>query len=126
MLTTSAIQRLKSVFRGELLADGDPGYDDARKVFNAAIDRRPGLIARCTGPDDVAEALSFARSQGWPVSVRGAGHNVAGFAICDDGIAIDLSAMKRIVVDETARTVRVEAGATWGEGARHGRGDDGG
>jgi hypothetical protein len=56
-LTTSAIQRLKSVFRGELLAEGDPGYDDARKVFNAAIDRRPGLIARCTGPDDVAEAV---------------------------------------------------------------------
>jgi FAD/FMN-containing dehydrogenase len=115
MIATSAINQLKSKFRGELLAHGDQGYDSARRVFNAMIDRRPGLIARCTTSEDVARAVSFAREQGALVAVRGAGHNVAGFAVCDEGIVIDLSPMKKVVVDPAAHTVRAEAGTTWGE-----------
>ncbi len=91
MITASATNRLKSDFRGELLTRGDEGYDSARRVFNAMIDRRPGLIARCTSSGDVARVVNFAREQGALVSVRGAGHNIAGFAVCDEGIVIDLS-----------------------------------
>ena len=98
-----------------MLTPGDPGYDTARTVFNGAIDRHPAAIARCTGPDDVIQAVNFARDQGVLVSVRGTGHNVAGYAVCDDGLVIDLSRMKGIDVDPAARTVRVEAGCNWGE-----------
>lgn len=115
MIAGSAINQLTSSFAGELLARGDPGYDAARRVFNAMIDRRPGLIARCTSPTDVIQAMNFAREQGTLVSVRGAGHNVAGFAVCDEGVVIDLSPMKEIAVDPATRTVRAEAGTTWGE-----------
>ena len=115
MLTTSTFQELKSGFRGDLIAPGDPRYDEARTVFNAAIDRRPALIARCTDPDDVVRAVKFARSEGLTLSVRGTGHNVAGFAVCDGGLVIDLSRMKGVVVDPSERTVRAEGGCTWGE-----------
>ena len=115
MITASATNRLKSDFRGELLTRRDQGYDSARKVFNAMINRYPGLIARCTSSGDVAQVVNFAREQGALVSVRGAGHNIAGFAVCDEGIVIDLSPMKKIVVDPTAHAVRAEAGTTWGE-----------
>src|SRR5438552_246663 len=115
MIAASAISQLKPNFHGELLGPGDPDYDAARKVFNAMIDRRPGLIARCTSVEDVIQAVSFARKQNVPLSVRCAGHNVAGYAVCDAGVVIDLSAMKKITVDPKARTVRAEAGLTWGE-----------
>lgn len=115
MITSAAVQRLKSRFRGELISPGDEQYDEARGVFNAMIDRRPGLIARCAGADDVTEAVNLAREEKLLVSVRGTGHNVAGFAVCDDGLVIDLSQLKGISVDSTARTVRVEAGCNWGE-----------
>jgi len=115
MIPSSAVERLKLRFRGELLTPGDPGYDTARRVFNGAIDRHPALIARCTGPDDVIEALSVARDAHQLVAVRGTGHNVAGYAVCDDGLVIDLSPMKAITVDPAAKTVRVEAGCNWGE-----------
>ena len=115
MLTTSSFRELKSGFRGDLIAPGDPPYDEARAVFNAAIDRHPTLIARCADPDDVVRAVKFARSEGLALSVRGTGHNVAGFAVCDGGLVIDLSSMKRVAVDSSERTVRAEGGCTWGE-----------
>src|SRR5262245_22075073 len=115
MLDSSTVYDLKSRFRGELIAPGDPQYDGARAVFNATIDRRPALIARCAGPDDVIQAVNFARQQSLLVSVRSTGHNVAGFAVCDNGLVIDLSQMKGIAVDSTARTVRTEGGCNWGE-----------
>lgn len=115
MITGSAINGLKARFRGELLTPGEPGYDTARTVFNAAINRRPALIARCSSPDDVVAALTLARDEQLPVSVRCSGHNIAGFAVCDAGVVIDLSPMKAIDVDREARTVRAGAGLTWGE-----------
>ncbi len=115
MIAVSAVSQLKSNFRGELIAPGDLGYDAARTVFNITIDRRPALIARCASPDDVAQSVNFARQQSLLVAIRGTGHNVAGFAVCDDGLVIDLSSMKGITIDAPERTVRVEAGCTWGE-----------
>jgi FAD/FMN-containing dehydrogenase len=115
MLGASSVERLKSRFRGELLIPGDQGYDAARAVFNAAIDRRPAIIARCTGPDDVRAAVDFAREHRLLLAVRSTGHNVAGFSVCQDGLVIDLSRMKEIAVDAAAKTVRVGAGCNWGE-----------
>ena len=83
MITSSTIKQLKSHFRGELIVPGDEQYDAARAVFNAAIDRRPALIACCVDPDDVIQAVHFARKENLLVAVRGTGHNVAGFAVCD-------------------------------------------
>ena len=114
-MASSSVQQMKSEFRGDLIVPGDEQYDTARMVFNAAINRRPALIARCEGADDVIRAVNFAREANLLVAVRGTGHNVAGFAVCDDGLVIDLSRMKAIMVDPSARTVRVEAGCNWGE-----------
>lgn len=102
-------------FTGRVFVRGDDGYDEARRVWNGAIDRRPGAIARCTGVADVVAALRYAREQGFPVAVRGGGHGVAGTAVCDDGIVIDLSPMKGIRVDPERRLARVQAGVLWGE-----------
>jgi FAD/FMN-containing dehydrogenase len=115
MITPTAIGALQPRFRGELVSPGDPQYDAARAVFNAMIDRRPALIARCAGAADVVEALGFARAQGVPISVKCTGHNIGGFAVCDDGVVIDLSRMKEIAVDPVRETVRVAAGCNWGE-----------
>jgi FAD/FMN-containing dehydrogenase len=115
MFRASAIDELRSKFQGQLISPGDAPYDAARTVFNAAIDRRPALIARCAGSGDVVQAVNFARGENLLVSVRGTGHNVAGFAVCDDGLVIDLSGMKDIVVNPAERTVRVEGGCNWGE-----------
>jgi FAD/FMN-containing dehydrogenase len=101
-------------FRGAQLRPGDPGYDDARRVFNGAIDRRPALIARCAGASDVAAAIALARTSGVPLAVHGGGHGVAGHAVCDGGVMLDLRPMDGIAVDPRARTARVEAGCTWG------------
>jgi FAD/FMN-containing dehydrogenase len=114
-MIASVVHELKSHFEGELITAGDQGYDAARAVFNVAIDRRPALIARCASADDVIQAVNFAREQNLLVAVRGTGHNVAGFAVCDDGIVIDLSQMKGITVDAAARTFRAEGGCNWGE-----------
>ena len=111
----SVIQAFKSRFAGSILTPADLEYDSARRVFNAMIDRRPALIARCANTADVVEAVNFARTWNVPVSIRSTGHNVAGYAVCEGGIVIDLSPMKRIVFDETACTVHVEAGCTWGD-----------
>jgi len=102
-------------FGGELLRDGDPGYDDARRVFNAGIDRRPALIARCTGAADVIAAIGFARDMGLQVSVRGGGHSVAGHAVVEGGLMIDLRPMNRVRVDPEQRTAWCGGGANWGE-----------
>jgi FAD/FMN-containing dehydrogenase/DNA-binding HxlR family transcriptional regulator len=102
-------------FEGRVLLPGDPGYDEARAVWNAAIDRRPALIAGCTGPADVAAAIRFARDRDLPITVRGGGHSVAGTSVCDDGVVIDLSPMKAIHVNPRARTAGAEAGLRWGE-----------
>lgn len=115
MITASALARLASSFRGTLITPDGPDYDSARKVFNGMIDRRPALIARCASADDVALAVTFARAEGTLVSVRCAGHNIAGYAVCDGGIVIDLSPMKGLSIDVDERTVRAEAGLNWGE-----------
>jgi FAD/FMN-containing dehydrogenase len=102
-------------FRGAILRPGQQGYDEARRVWNGAIDRHPRMIARCTGTADVAAAVRFAAERGLLVAVRGGGHGVAGMATCDDGIVIDCSPMKGIRVDPPARTVRAQPGVLWGE-----------
>lgn len=102
-------------FRGALLRPGEEGYDEARRVWNGAIDRRPALIARCAGADDVATAVRLGRERNLPISVRGGGHAVAGHAVCDGGLMIDLSLMKAISVDPAARTARAAGGVLWGE-----------
>ena len=110
-----AMRSLQESFRGPLLRPGDAEYDDARTVWNAMIDRHPALIARCTGVADVLAAVDFARDHDLLVAVRGGGHNVAGNAVCDGGLVIDLSPMKGIRVDPVARTAWAEGGVTWGE-----------
>ncbi len=101
--------------RGELIRPEDEGYHDARRVWNAMIDRRPALIARCAGAADVISAVNLAREREMLVSIRGGGHNVAGNAVCDDGLMIDLSPMKGIRVDPAAMTARAEPGVVWAE-----------
>lgn len=102
-------------FHGHLISPGDPEYETARPVYNAMIDRRPALIARCADTADVVAALAYARERGLLVAVRGGGHNGAGLGTCDDGIVIDLSGLRSIEVDPAGRTVRVGGGCTWGE-----------
>jgi FAD/FMN-containing dehydrogenase len=114
-LDDAAIKDLRASLRGSLLQPADAGYDGARRIDNAMIDRRPALIARCAGVADVLAAVRFARARDVLVSVRAGGHNVAGNAICDDGLVIDVSPMKGVRVDPAARTVRAEAGVTWGD-----------
>ncbi|MEX5631396.1 FAD-binding oxidoreductase [Parafrankia sp. FMc2] len=109
------IVTLRSRFRGALLRPGEEGYDEARRVWNGAIDRRPALVARCAGADDVVEAVRFAREHELPVTVRGGGHAVAGHAVTDGGLMIDLSMLKAIRVDPAARTARAAGGLLWGE-----------
>ena len=105
---------LAPAFRGQLVHPGDEGYDGARAVWNAAFDRRPGLIARCTGTADVVAAVRFARERDLLVAVRGGGHSIPGYSTCDDGLVIDLSPMQGVWVDPAARTLRAQAGVTWG------------
>jgi FAD/FMN-containing dehydrogenase len=109
------IDDLRPRFRGALLRPGEEGYDETRRIWNGAIDRYPALIARCAGADDVVEAVRFARERDLLVSVRGGGHAVAGHAVCDDGLMIDLSLMKAIRVDPRARTARAAGGLLWSE-----------
>jgi FAD/FMN-containing dehydrogenase len=109
------LEELRGTFSGTLLESGDEGYDAARAIHNGLIDRRPAVIARCRNAADVADAVRYARSAGLEISVRGGGHNVAGRAVVDGALMIDLSAMKGIHVDPKARTARVQGGANWRE-----------
>ena len=104
-----------SRFAGQLIRPDDPGYDEARQVFNGMIDKRPALIARCTGPEDVRIALAHARENDLIVAVRGGGHSTAGHSCCDDGIVIDVGPMKSVEIDAQRRTGRFGAGLNWGE-----------
>jgi FAD/FMN-containing dehydrogenase len=111
----AAVEKLKETFRGPLLLPSSPGYDDARQVWNGLIDRRPALLARCTGAGDVIDAVNFARESGLPTSVRGGGHNVAGTSVAEGGVVIDLSLMRGIRVDPATRTAWAQGGVTWGD-----------
>jgi|SRR5215207_5532487 len=115
VLEQAAIQEFKATLRGELLWPGEDGYDDARKVFNAMIDKKPALVVRCAGVADVINAVNFARANKLLVAVRGGGHSVPGHSVCDGGLVIDLSQMKGMRIDPVGRTVRAEPGLTWGE-----------
>lgn len=103
-LEKTPIDDLQDRFQGEILRPSDAGYDDARTIWNAMIDKHPALITRCTNSDDVIEAVNFARDNNLLLSVRGGGHNVAGSAVCEGGLMIDLSLMKDIQVDPGSAT----------------------
>ena len=111
-LSNAIIDGLKSQFRGDILRPGDGKYDEVRQIWNAMIDRKPGLIARCTSAEDVVQAVNFARTNNLLVSIRGGGHNIAGNAVCDDGIMIDMSQMKNVTVDLKTRRAKVDPGCT--------------
>ena len=109
------MEALAVALTGPVVRPGDAAYEGARRVWNGMIDRRPALIARCAGTDDVRCALGFAREHGLPVAIRGGGHSVAGHGTCDGGLVLDLSLMKGAHVDPATRTARVGGGLTWGE-----------
>jgi FAD/FMN-containing dehydrogenase len=112
---SGAVTMLATTFTGQLLRPGEAGYDEARKVHNGLIDKRPALIARCRGVADIVDAVKVARDRKLEVAVRGGGHNVAGRATIDGGLMIDLSLMKGIHVDPKGRTARAQGGLTWNE-----------
>src|SRR5262247_1500089 len=114
-LDSTSITDLSVRFSGVLLRPDHSGYDDVRRVHNGMIDKRPALIARCLGNADIADAVNFARTHGLELAVRGGGHNVAGRAVCEGGLMLDLSLMKGIHVDPVRRTARAQGGVTWRE-----------
>jgi FAD/FMN-containing dehydrogenase len=115
MTISTTLGLFAATLRGQLIQPADPEYDNARRVFNGMIDRHPRFIARCADVADVIACVNFAREEGLLLSVRGGGHNVAGFGTNDNGLVIDLSLMKGTRVDPANRTVRVQGGCTWGE-----------
>src|SRR5579864_5532945 len=115
MIRPDILQTFQGKLYGRLILPNTPEYDDARKIWNGMIDKHPGMIVRCANYADVISTVLFARSMDIAVSVRGGGHNVAGSALCDDGIVIDLSGMKGIHVDAKNRIARVQGGATLGD-----------
>ena len=114
-ITQGAVDALREAIGGEVCQPGDTGYDEAVNIWNGAISRRPGVVVRCTSSTDVAAALSFAKRDGLEVSVRGGGHNYAGFALTDGGLMIDLTPMKEVRVDPDNRRATCGGGTTWGE-----------
>lgn len=114
-IEAGAVEQLKANVRGEVLTPGDAGYDTERTIWNTMIDRKPGAIVRCVGTHDVIQAVNFAREGGHLLAVKGGGHNVAGNAICDDGVVIDLSLMRSAHVDSKNKTARVAAGCLLGD-----------
>jgi FAD/FMN-containing dehydrogenase len=113
-MTDLSAQPTAPAFKGTVLTPGGDGYEDARRVFNGLVDRRPARIMGCTDASDVAAAILAARQESLPVSVYGGGHGVTGSAVVDGGVCIDLRRLDRVVVDPVARTVRVGGGSTWG------------
>ena len=114
-LDASAVEKFASQIRGKITLPGDPGYDDTRKVYNAMIDKHPGMIVKCVDVADVIHSVNFGRENGLLVSVRGGGHNAGGLGLCDDGLVIDLSGIKFVLVDPKEKTVKVGGGNVWGE-----------
>src|SRR3974377_1997442 len=115
MRGTDKIQSFRSALRGQVIARTDPEYDNARKVHNGMIDRKPLLIARCADVEDVMAAVRFGRENDLLVSIRGGGHNAAGVGVCDDGLVIDLSGIRYTHVDPKNNTVRAGGGCTWAD-----------
>lgn len=115
VLEEAAVEAFKARLRGALLRSSDDGYDEARAIWNGMIDKRPALIVRCTGAADVVDAVNFARTHNLLLAVRGGGHNVAGNAVCDGGLMIDLSLMRGVRVDPGERRAWAQGGATWGD-----------
>ncbi|WMN94326.1 FAD-binding oxidoreductase [Vibrio parahaemolyticus] len=114
-LENTTIEHFKSHFQGDVVLPTDSNYDEVRQIWNGMIDRKPSLIARCKSTDDVVMAVNFARDNGQLLSVRGGGHNIAGNAVCDNGVMIDLSLLTQVRVDENAKRAFVEPGCTLGD-----------
>jgi FAD/FMN-containing dehydrogenase len=114
-MSTPNVEQLRSRVRGEIIVRGDAAYDAARRVYNGMIDKRPGLIARCTDAGDVTAALEYARENELATAIRGGGHSGAGLGTCENGLVIDLSRMKGVRVDPFSRTVRASGGCVWGD-----------
>src|SRR5216117_3471597 len=115
MMNEKVATELKGSVRGEVILPEDGRYEDARKVYNAMIDKRPAVVVRCTGVADVIAAVKAARAEGLAVAIRGGGHSVPGFGTADDALVIDLGRMRGIRVDPATKTVRAEGGSTWGD-----------
>src|SRR5262245_14167960 len=113
-VATTSVDRLRDRVRGEVVTSDDAEYDSARKVYNAMIDRRPHVVIRCLGTEDVVAAVDYARANQLAVAVRGGGHSVPGFGTADDAVVVELSGMRQVAVDDEARLARVKGGATWG------------
>ena len=109
------IDELREQVRGEVITPGDDGYEDARKIYNAMIDRRPSVVVRPLNAGDVIAAVNYARENDVDLAVRGGGHSVPGFGTVDDGVVIDLSRMRGVRVDPENQLARAEGGATWGD-----------
>jgi len=114
-LQEEAVRKFKESLRGELIGIGDAGYDDARSIWNAMIDRRPALIASCLGVADVVTCVNFAREHGITLSIKGGGHNISGLAVCDGGLMLDLSRMRGVWVDPSTRTAHAQGGCLLGD-----------
>ncbi|MEE9255380.1 MAG: FAD-binding oxidoreductase, partial [Pseudomonadales bacterium] len=114
-MNAQTIEQLTKSFGSRLLRPQDDGYDAARRVHNGSIDKQPTMIAQCRSTADIADAVKFARHEGLEIAVRGGGHNVAGNAVCNDGIMIDLATMKGAIVDPMIHRIRCQGGVTWGE-----------
>lgn len=114
-LLNDATEKLKDNLKGQIVLPDDPGYDKVRQIWNAMINRRPAVIVQCAEADDVSRAIMFARQNSLEISIRGAGHNIAGNAVCDNGVMIDLSTMRNVTVDPMKRRAYIEPGATLGD-----------
>ena len=114
-INSVTVKKFRQTIAGKVIVPSDPQYDQARRVWNGMIDRRPALVVQCRAGADVVGAVRFAQTNNLPIAVRGGGHNVAGYAVCDDGMVIDLSLMRDIVVDPQAQTVCAGAGARWAD-----------
>lgn len=115
IINEKAIADLKGSIRGDIIASSDDRYDEARRVYNAMIDKRPAVVVRCSDVADVISAVNTARKEGLNVAVRGGGHSVPGFGTADGALVIDLGRMKGIRINPNARTVRADGGCTWGD-----------
>jgi FAD/FMN-containing dehydrogenase len=115
VMNRSDVETLRGAFRGRLVLPGDDEYDAAREVWNASIDRRPALVARCAGPADVLAAVRWARERDLLVALRGGGHNVAGFGTCDDGVVVDMCSMRAVRVGPVDRVAVCQGGAVWAD-----------